>query len=219
MTAEEIKSAAKIVPRVLSWAFGLNWVLLLITNLTFMFCIADPGCILNIPTGIPYIQPFMDVTQSRAGGAICVVNILTDLAFAGFSEQACASRQVWAFARNNGVPFFRHLKRVSKGMKVPVASIWASVAYTCALSLINLGSPLTLNALISLDGTAVITSYIFSISCLLVRRPSALPLPDKSKAFLGRYGSAVNIAALWLLFPALVFANFPLFDHPNAAGL
>lgn len=184
-----------------------------------MLCITNANRILNTPTGIPYIQLFMDVTQSRVGGAICVVKILTDIAFAGVSEQACASRQLWAFARNNGVPLSTSLKHVPARMKVPVASIWASVACTCVLSLINLGSPLALNALISLGGTAVITSYIFSISCLLLRRRSSLPLPDKSKAFLGRYGSTVNIVALLLLLPALSFVNFPLFDHPDAAGL
>ena len=207
------------MPQVLKWAFALNFFLMLLTNLTFMFCIPQPGRILNITTDIPYIQLFLDVTKSRAGTAVCVVKILLDLAFAGVSEQACASRELWAFSRNNGVPFSRWWRVVPKRWSVPVASIWASVVCTCLLSCINLGSALALNALISLGGTAIIMSYIFSIGCTVLRRLHRLPLPDQSKAFLGDKGLAVNIGSIVFLLPLLIFVNFPLFDHPGAAGL
>ncbi|KAK3683178.1 hypothetical protein LTR37_020491 [Vermiconidia calcicola] len=217
--SEEINDASKTMPQVLKWAFVLNLVLMLLTNLTFMFCIPHPGHILNTPTGIPYIQLFYDATQSLAGASICVVKILVDLGFAGVSEQACASRQLWAFSRNNGVPFSSYLRHVPDRWNVPVASIWVSVACTCLLSCINLGSALALNALISLGGTSIIMSYIFSIGCTILRRQRHLPLPDPSKAFLGSKGMAVNIGALVFLLPLLLFVNFPLFDHPGAAGL
>ena len=218
-TAEEIHNASDVMPRVLKWAFVLNVALMFLTNFTFMFCIPHPGHVLGTTTGLPYIQLFYDTTQSKAATAICVVKILADIAFAGVSEQACASRQLWAFSRNKGVPFSRYLRNVPDRRNVPVVSIWASVVCTCVLSSINLGSNLAINALLSLGGTSIIISYIFSIGCTIVRRRSSDALPDPSKAFLGNRGMWINLGALAFLLPMLIFVNFPLFDHPGAAGL
>jgi amino acid transporter len=68
------------------------------------------------------------------------------------------------------------------------------------LSLINIGSTAALNAILALDLTALLTSYILSIGCLLLKRLRGEPIPHRE---------AINIAALCWLFPVLVFTLFP----------
>jgi hypothetical protein len=86
--------------RVLKWAFVINLAVVFMTNFTFMFCIPHPNRILSTPTGIPYIQLFLDATQSLAGAGICVVKILADLGFAGVSEQGvCISTTMGLLAK------------------------------------------------------------------------------------------------------------------------
>ena len=76
------------------------------------------------------------------------------------------------------------------------------------LSLINIGSTAALNAILALDLTALLTSYILSIGCLLLKRLRGEPIPHR-KWSLGKAGMAINIAALCWLFPVLVFTLFP----------
>jgi len=74
--------------------------------------------------------------------------------------------------------------------------------------LINIGSTAALNAILTLDLTALLTSYILSIGCLLLKRLRGEPIPHREWS-LGKAGMAINIAALCWLFPVLVFTLFP----------
>ena len=53
------------------------------------------------------------------------------------------------------------------------------------------------------------SSYIVTISCVLLKRIRGQPLPARRWS-LGRYGMAINIASLCFLCPLFVFAFFPL---------
>lgn len=83
---------------------------------------------------------------------------------------------------------------------------------TVLLSLINIGSQVALNAIISLTITSLLSAYIISISCVLLKRLRGQPLPHHRWS-LGRFGMAVNIGALVFLLPIFVFAFFPLYTH------
>jgi amino acid transporter len=84
-----------------------------------------------------------------------------------------------------------------------------SLGVTILLSLINIGSPLALNAVISLTITSLLSAYIISIGCVLLKRLRGEPLPPH-RWTLGRFGLAVNVGALAFLLPVFVFAFFPL---------
>jgi amino acid transporter len=80
---------------------------------------------------------------------------------------------------------------------------------TILLSLINIGSTVALFAIISLTITSLMSSYIISISCVLLKRIRGEPLPARRWS-LGRYGMLINILSLIFLIPIFIFAFFPL---------
>ena len=84
-----------------------------------------------------------------------------------------------------------------------------SLVVTVLLSLINIGSEVALNAVISLTITSLLSAYIVSITCVLLKRLRGQPLPHHRWS-LGRFGMAVNIGALCFLLPIYLFAFFPL---------
>lgn len=84
-----------------------------------------------------------------------------------------------------------------------------SLVITILLSLINIGSTVALTAIVSLTITSLMSSYIISISCLLLKRIRGQPLPYRRWS-LGNWGIVVNICALIFLCPVFVFAFFPL---------
>ena len=111
-TAEEVKDASETLPRAILWGVALNAILGYITVLTLCFTITDPETLLNSPTGYPFIQLFYSVTNSYAGADIMVALVIITLVSAVISEIATASRQIWSFARDHGLPFSSWLAKV-----------------------------------------------------------------------------------------------------------
>ena len=94
------------------WGVGLNALLGYIGVITLCFCITDPTTLLDSSTGFPFIELFYNVTKSYAGTDIMTAIIIVTLVAAVISEIATASRQIWAFARDDGFPFSNFLKKV-----------------------------------------------------------------------------------------------------------
>lgn len=80
---------------------------------------------------------------------------------------------------------------------------------TCLLSLINLGSSVAFNAIVSLTVGAFLSSYIVSISCVALRKIRGDPLP-RARWSLGRAGLPCNVIAVGFLILVYVFTFFPL---------
>lgn len=53
------------------------------------------------------------------------------------------------------------------------------------------------------------SAYILSIGCIILKRFRKQPLPHRRWS-LGKFGMAINLAAMAFLLPVFVFAFFPL---------
>lgn len=112
-TAEEIKDASIILPRSIMASLFLNGALGFVMLVTYCFCLGNVEEILGTHTGYPFIQVFYNVTNSH-GGASAMTAILITLTVCGcISNVATASRQLFAFARDGGLPFSPFLAQVS----------------------------------------------------------------------------------------------------------
>ena len=95
------------------WTVILNGALGYIMLITFCFCLGNVETALNSPTGYPFIEVFYNATNNHAGTTVmtCILIILTVCGC--ISNVATASRQMFAFARDNGLPFSPFLAYVS----------------------------------------------------------------------------------------------------------
>ena len=112
MAAEEISDAGHVVPRSMVWSFFLNIPLTFGLLISYLFCIDDISEALSSPSGYPFIYVFQNATGSVAGATGLTVIILLLLVFITTSAYASTSRQLFAFARDNGMPFSNWLARV-----------------------------------------------------------------------------------------------------------
>lgn len=78
-----------------------------------LFCIGDVESALGSPTGYPFIEIFRNATQSKAGATAMTSILIAMIIFATFGYLASASRQLWAFARDQGLPFSNIIARAS----------------------------------------------------------------------------------------------------------
>lgn len=91
---------------------------------------------------------------------------------------------------------------------IPLNAILVSLLVNCLLPLVNIGSSAALNALFSLSGVSILTSYVICIGCLVLKRIRGDDLPAR-RWTLGQSGIYINLAALCFLSVLSVFCFFP----------
>lgn len=112
--SEEVRNAAHVVPRAMMWTWLGNGLMGWIMAITFCFCVGDTMSVLLTPLGAQQVQVFLNTTGSAAGatGLTCIMLVIG--VFACVAVMATNSRQLFAFARDNGVPFSSTFSKVSQ---------------------------------------------------------------------------------------------------------
>lgn len=110
--AEEIQDASRVLPLAMMGTALLNGALGYIMLISYLICMGNVEEVMESPTGFAFIQVFYNSTQSRVGASV-MTTILIILTMCGtISNVATASRQMFAFARDNGMPFSSFLAYV-----------------------------------------------------------------------------------------------------------
>lgn len=104
--------------------------------------------------------------------------------------------------------------KVTRGLDVPLNAVIVSLVFSCLLSLINIGSTVAFNSLVSLGSGTLMISYIMCISCFAWRRATGKELLP-TRFDLGRLGLPVNIVALAFLALVFIMAFFPPVPAPT----
>jgi len=110
--AEEIRDASIVLPRGMMWTLILNGTTGFIMTVTFAFCLGNLENALTPTYGFTYIDVFYNSTQSRAGATVMACIIILMALCSTISNVATASRQMFAFARDQGLPFSDFLSQV-----------------------------------------------------------------------------------------------------------
>lgn len=181
--SEEISNAAVNVPRSIALSIVINGSLGFGMLLAIIFCLGDPQAALEAQTtiGFPFIEVFWSATQSL-GGATGMTSIVIALAFSctiGF--MATASRIIWSFARDRGLPFSKVLCHISPKTTIPTYAVIVAATIPCLIVLINIGSTVVFNGVTSLALVGFYSTYFICCALLLYRRlTSSIHMPDPS---------------------------------------
>ena len=87
------------------WTLILNGSTGLVMIITFAFCLGDIDEVMASQTGFAFIQVFLNSTGSVKAATGMTVVIMAMQFCAAISNVATTSRQVYAFARDKGLPF------------------------------------------------------------------------------------------------------------------
>jgi choline transport protein len=207
--SEETNDASITLPRAIMWSFAVNATLGFIMAVTLVFTIGDVDSLFASVTRQPFIQIFFNATRSYTGTNVMVAIVIILLLACCISEVATASRQLWSFARDRGLPFSDWISQVQSGWNVPVNAVLISIVVTSLLSCINLGSYAALNAINAFGGVSILTTYYITIGCIVARRIRGPSLPPRRWS-LGKWGLPINIGAILFLTPLWFFCFWPL---------
>lgn len=123
---------------------------------------------------------------------------------------ATCAREMFAFARDRGLPFSKWIGHMNKKWNIPFNAVYTTSVICGILCLIQLGSTLAFNIIVSLSVLGLLSTYMISIGCVLLRKIKGQPLPH-ARWSLGRFGIALNAFAFFYSAFIIVMACFPTF--------
>ncbi|ORX96239.1 putative GABA permease [Clohesyomyces aquaticus] len=208
--AEEIENATVVIPRAMILTVFINGFTGFAMLIALIFCMGPLEDILTTTFPYPFILILQNITQSIRGTTVLAAIILIMGISASIGLIATASRMLWAFSREDGVPFSRFIKRIEPRTALPVYSIAITAAISLLLALIPLGSTTAFYALTGLTVAGFYSSFMVSACVMLWRR---LTTPTENLAWgpfrLGRFGVPITILALVYSFIGWLFSFWP----------
>ncbi|KAI1762688.1 amino acid transporter [Hypoxylon sp. FL1150] len=170
--SEEIQSAATVVPQAMLYTIFINGTLAFAMTIALMFCLTDIDAAVTAAETMfyPFLEVFRSGVNSTAGAVVMASVVLILATASSVGVYASASRMIWSFARDNGLPFSRHLSKLTRGSSLPIYAILSTMGIAGLLSLIVLGSSVALSALLSLIVAALYSSYLLVCGLFLWRR-------------------------------------------------
>jgi amino acid transporter len=113
--SEELKDAAYILPRAMVATAIVNYSMGFIMTVTILSTLGpDLDSVLGTRFGQPWIQVVYNATGSLAGTSIMAAVVCVLLLFCCINQVTTTSRQLFAFARDKGLPFSSFMAKVSR---------------------------------------------------------------------------------------------------------
>lgn len=201
--SEEVKDASKAIPKAMLTIYLVNFALIFPAILTVCYHIPNLDDALNDSTTYPAIY-VMRQAMSVQWITVVLVLVLVINTASNIVYLAAVSRDLFAFARDKGLPFASWLSAIHPKRHIPLNAATLSSGFAILLAMIYIGSPVAFYAITSLSTVSLLQCYCLSIGCVLWRRiyaPDTLPPASFS---LGRWGIPANafavIYSLWSFF-------------------
>ncbi|KAG8623576.1 hypothetical protein KVT40_008552 [Elsinoe batatas] len=217
--SEELINASWVLPRAMIATAITNYALGFLMTMTLMLNLGDVTSALASPTGQPYVYVLQQATQSHAATCVLTSIVALLLLSCAINQVTTSSRQLFAFARDNGLPFSSFLGTIHPTLNIPLNAILVTLAFTAILSFIVIGSSTALANITTLSLTGLISSYAIAIGCFFLKRLKREPLPSSRFRLPGPVGFATNVIALAWLSLTFVIMFFPAVPAPDAKGM
>lgn len=181
----------------------IGWVILVVTAACM-----NPNTleVLETPTGFPMAQIIVD-SLGRKWGIAFMALMASCQWFMGTSLVTAASRQIWAFARDDGLPFASYVKVVSKKVHVPLRAIIFACCLGLLLGCLCLAGSTAAGALFSLG---VCGNYLAWCTPVFLKLTYGKDKFRPGSFYLGPFWSKVNgwVCCTWGLF-IMILVCFP----------
>ncbi|KAJ3579506.1 hypothetical protein NPX13_g1057 [Xylaria arbuscula] len=212
--SEEIaENPAVGVPVAIVGSILINGVVGFSFLIAILFSTQDFDLALASPTGFPILEIFRQTTRGSVAGATAMSSAIVLMAtLATIPLMATAARMVWAFSRDQGLPWSSGLSKIpeSESLRVPLASILVITVILMLLGLLNIASTAAFNAILGVSVVGLYISYLIPLVLLLyqrVARPKELNWgPWRLNNVLG---CVVNCVAIIYTTVASIFSLFP----------
>lgn len=219
--SEECNHATRTIPIGIIGSISVCGVLGFVILVVTCFCIQTDdveGHILGSAFGQPMAQIIYDAFETKAGqGKPAAMAYMVLIAFAQFlmgaSILTAISRQIFAFARDNGLPMSWWIKKVNKRLLVPIHAVITGGIAAIVIGLLCLIGTTASTALFTLYIAGNYTAWgTPTLLRLVYMKEKFTPGPF----FLGDFWSRVNgwVSTIFIVY-SIVMVMFPTNKNPD----
>lgn len=180
-------------------------------NIVLCFVMGDitgEDSILKSPVQQPVAQIFYNVL-GKAGGLFYTICAFVILKFGNFTAMQALTRTLFAFSRDELVPFSRIWVKIMPLTGIPMYAVWITVLFCICLNLIGLGSYPAIAGVFNVCAIALDWSFCIPIFCKIIFGNFT-----RGPWHLGKISPYVNAyACVWTIFVSIIFmmpTNLPV---------
>ncbi|KAL2709704.1 GABA-specific permease [Kluyveromyces marxianus] len=208
--SEEAKNATASVPFGIIGSISICWIL------GFFICIVIAACsskdipgIIGSKFGQPLAQIFFDALGKKWAMAFMVLIAFCQFLMAA-SMMTAISRQIWAFARDDGLPFSKVIKVVNVKLSSPIRATWFGAVCALAIGCLCLIGTQASSALFSL---AISANYFSWMIPNILRMTIGKEIFTPGAFFMGRISPIINWISISFELFIIVLVCFPSIQH------
>lgn len=185
-------------------------------TVAFMFSVSDLDEVMNSPT--PYLTIYFQAIHNDGVALFFTVWLWVAYLSATISCYATSGRLVWAFARDNGLPYSKFFCKVHPTLKMPVNATVLTCVFAILYGLIYVGSTTAFNSFISVAILGLNVTYTVPQAIVAIRGRDKV-LPPRPFA-LGKWtGLFCNVfSCIWIAMYTVWFC-FPTFIPVEAQNM
>ncbi|OLL23636.1 GABA-specific permease [Neolecta irregularis DAH-3] len=208
--AGEAKNASVTVP----WSIAISTISASLLGFLLMtviaFCVPSTFTSLLASPITPFSQMLFDIL-GRNGALVflCATCVLQWMV--GISILIVASKQMWIFSKDGGLPFSKYLSRLNTKRQTPILASWTIIFLSSLLGLICLCGTRASEALFSLAIAGSFAAYSLPIYARL-RNPN---LFNRGPFHLGVLSKSCHTISLLFMASTVIILLFPERPHPN----
>ncbi|KAL8276399.1 hypothetical protein RQP46_011197 [Phenoliferia psychrophenolica] len=200
---EECADAASLAPLAVFWGVAISAVAGFAYILALLFNISDLEGVLSSVTGSPLMQIFLD-SLGLSGGTFCMFLNIISLFLAITGILCASSRNVYAQARDGGLPFSFLLSKIHPTLSVPIPALLLNSLVPAVLACIYLGSQVIFYSFFR-----YLASYFVPIFLLLIGGREKLPqAPWRLSAPLAKVCNVVSLVYIVVISVLFCYPNY-----------
>jgi choline transport protein len=188
----------------------------IIWTIAFMFAATDLDEIIASPT--PYMTVYRQALRNDKAAIFFTVWLWLAYMSATTSCYATSGRLVWAFSRDNGLPFSDFFRKVHPTLRMPVNATILTAVFAILYGLIYIGSTTAFNSFLSISILFLNITYTVPQAIVAIRGREKV-LPPRPFALGKSTGLFCNVfSSLWIAMYAVWFC-FPSFLPVTAQSM
>ena len=128
--AEKVENASIVVPRMMMATVAFNTVTGFVSIITYVFCVQDlEKQVLSSTAVFPFIEIFATAVGSNSGAVGMTIPFIILTISCCINSVAAASRQAWASAKDDGLPFPKWFMKIAiiRTTPLPLNALIASL--------------------------------------------------------------------------------------------
>ncbi|CCE72964.1 Piso0_000572 [Millerozyma farinosa CBS 7064] len=217
--SEEAHNATKAVPIGIIGSISACYVLGFVVLVVTCACLQTNNInddIIGTKFGQPMAAVIYDALGKKWAMALMVLICVCQFMM-GASILTAISRQIWAFSRDNGLPFSFWIRRVNQKLSVPINAVWTGGVIAIVLGLLCLIGSTAANALFSL---AIAGNYFSWATPILLSMTTGKSKFRPGPFYLGKFWSPL-ISWFAVAFAAfiIIMVMFPTDQNPGKSDM